>query len=392
MCDKIRILHISKYYSPYNGGTEQIARECVLSVAHNESAADCEQKVICFDHVRGRKDSVDVIDGVEVIRCRQDILIASQALSGTYKARLRGGLQDFDPDIVIFHYPNPFVAHFLLQYIASRARLVIWWHLDIFKQKILKYFFYPQNRRLIDRAWKIVATSPNYIKGSRWLTSARKKCVVIPNCVDEHRLQTTDAERRRAGEIRSVNEGRTICLAVGRHVPYKGYKYLIEVSRKLDDSFRLYIVGVGPLTESLHKLADGDDKVRFLGRIDDSELKAYLLACDIYTFPSITKNEAFGVALAEGMYFGHPAVTFTIPGSGVNYVNLDGVTGIECKNGDSDEYAEAIKRLAKDESLRQSMGEAARKRVLENFVFEKFEENVINMLDLKSVTGSDREE
>ena len=63
------------------------------------------------------------------------------------------------------------------------------------------------------------------------------------------------------------------------------------------------------------------------------------MACDVFCFPSVTKNEAFGIALAEGMYFGKPAVTFTIPGSGVNYVNLDGVTGIECKNADCKDYA-----------------------------------------------------
>ena len=45
----------------------------------------------------------------------------------------------------------------------------------------------------------------------------------------------------------------------------------------------------------------------------------------IFCFPSITRNEAFGIALAEAMYCGKPAVTFTIEGSGVNFVSLDGV-------------------------------------------------------------------
>lgn len=49
----------------------------------------------------------------------------------------------------------------------------------------------------------------------------------------------------------------------------------------------------------------------------------------MFAFPSVTKNEAFGVALAEAMYCYTPAVTFTIEGSGVNWVNLNGITGIE---------------------------------------------------------------
>lgn len=86
--------------------------------------------------------------------------------------------------------------------------------------------------------------------------------------------------------------------------------------------FRIYITGTGELTEKLHEEARGDNKITFTGRIDDTELKALILASDMFCFPSISKNEAFGLALAEGMYYEKPAVTFTIPGSGVNYGNI----------------------------------------------------------------------
>lgn len=39
-----RILHISKYYYPFSGGTEQIARDCV-----NALKDEYEQKVIAFN-------------------------------------------------------------------------------------------------------------------------------------------------------------------------------------------------------------------------------------------------------------------------------------------------------------------------------------------------------
>ena len=117
-----------------------------------------------------------------------------------------------------------------------------------------------------------------------------------------------------------------------------------------------------------------------MGRISEAERRAYLYACDIFCFPSITRNEAFGLALAEGMYFEKPAVTFTIPGSGVNYVNLNGITGIECPNGDSKAYAEALKTLANDPVLRGKYGKNARKRVMDIFTFNAFEQNLIKKL------------
>ena len=75
------------------------------------------------------------------------------------------------------------------------------------------------------------------------------------------------------------------------------------------------------------------------------------------------------------MYCGKPAVTFTIEGSGVNYVSLGGITGIECPNRDSREYAKALLLLGDRPDLREKYGQAARKRVEENFLYRQFAQN-----------------
>ena len=318
-----KILHISKYYYPFLGGTEQIARDVVLALksAH-------EQKIIAFND--SREDKVDIVDGIEVTKCGCFTKIAAQSLSTSYGRQLHKLMKEFNPDIVVFHYPNPFVAALLLRELKNtKAKLVVYWHLDIVRQKYLKLLFTPQNKNLLERADKVIATSPNYIEGSKWLQSVKEKCVVVPNCINVERMTITPDVEKRAAEIREENRDKTICVAVGRHTEYKGFTYLVQASKLLDDNFRIFITGKGELTEKLHEEAKGDAKITFTGRIDDVELKALILASDIFCFPSITKNEAFGLALAEGMYYKKPAVTFTIPGSGVNYVSLDKVTGIE---------------------------------------------------------------
>lgn len=378
----LKVLHISKYYYPFSGGTEQIARDAVVSL---KEVPGIEQLIFAFDHgtPKESKDSRDNVDGIDVIRCRCFAKISSQSISATYGKRLKEAIDEFNPDVVILHYPNPFGTHYLLKLLKKRPeiKLVTYWHLDIVKQKFLKIFFKGQNRRLIERSSKIIATSPNYVEGSEWLSSAPGKCVVVPNCINENRLTVDEEVLKKAEELKAQYEGKTVCLAVGRHVEYKGFKYLIEASKKLDDNFAIGITGKGPLTDELKAQASGDDKVEFLGLVSDVELRARLLTCDIFCFPSITKNEAFGLALAEGMYFGHPAVTFTIEGSGVNYVSLDGQTGIECPNGDTTAYAEALKTLASDPELRQKYGEAAKARVIENFTFATFKKNIRDLVE-----------
>ena len=369
-----KVLHISKYYYPFRGGTEQIAQDCV-----NSLMGQYEQKVFCFND--GKEDLTDEVDGIEIIRAGCFAKVASQSLSFSYGKLLKETISSFNPDIIIFHYPNPFAALYLLRYIPKSCKLAIYWHLDIVKQKILKQLFISQNRRLVQRGDALIATSPTYVDGSPWLSSAREKCTVVPNCINVERLQESPEVEKKAQAIRKENEGKTICLEVGRHTEYKGFKYLIQAAHLLDDSFQIFITGKGEETENLKIEAGEDRKIHFLGLVDDVELKGYLTAMDIFCFPSITKNEAFGLALAEGMYYGKPAVTFTIPGSGVNYVCLNGEDGIEVPNRDVEKYAEALKRLAADKELRVRMGAAGKKRVEENFLNTQFKNNILRVID-----------
>lgn len=369
-----KILHISKYYYPFSGGTEQIARDCVLALK-----GEYDQKVIAFND--GKYDRTDTIDEVEVIKCGCFAKVAAQSLSTSYSKHLHKVMQDYNPDIVIFHYPNPFVAALLLRELrTSKAKLIVYWHLDIIRQKYLKVLFAPQNKGVLERADKVIATSPNYIEGSKWLQSVKEKCIVIPNCINVERMEITPDIQKRAAEIRAENSGKTICVAVGRHTKYKGFTYLVQASKLLKDNFEIFILGTGELTESLKQEAKDDSKIHFVGRVDDTELKALLLTSDIFCFPSITKNEAFGLALAEAMYYEKPAVTFTIPGSGVNYVSLDGVTGIEVENRNVKKYAEAMEKLSADEKLRELYGKAAKQRVVTNFLSTDFCENILHAL------------
>lgn len=369
-----RILHISKYYYPFVGGVEQTARDCV-----NALEGKFEQKVVCFNHNKG--DKTDIVDGIEVVRCGCQFKISSQSISISYSRTLKYIIKNYNPDYIVFHYPNPFVAYFLLNYMNKECKLLMYWHLDITKQKFLSLFVKSQNKKLLDNAWKIIATSPNYIEGSPWLYAYRNKCNIIPSCINEDRLNITDSVKNEVQRIKERNNNKIICLAVGRHVEYKGFEYLISSSKLLNDDFIFYIAGSGPLTKKLKKLAGGDKKINFLGKIEDAKLKAYLNATDIFCFPSITKNEAYGLALAEAMYYGKPTITFEINGSGVNFVSINGVTGLEVENCSVKKLAGALTTLAQDSKLRLAYGNNARIRAETMFLFSQYKKNILKLFE-----------
>ena len=392
----LKILQITNYYYPHIGGIEQVTRDVVRALNHylkdqatqfhqKNPQPDCVQKVICFNETasdgsiacKREETVVQVFEGIEIYRCGCITKKFSQSISLTFPKILKAVLTEFQPDIVIFHYPNPFQAFFLVPYLKeNNFKFILYWHLDITKQKVLRRIFENQTNYLLKQADKIIATSPTYIDGSSYLNAYRYKCNIIPNCINEDRLRVTEDITNIAKQIRKKNQGKVICFAVGRHIPYKGFSYLIEASKYLDNRFRIIIGGSGEMTNTLKAQASGDSKISFTGRLTDKDLIAHYLAMDIFCFPSISKNEAFGIALAEAMYFSKPAVTFRIPGSGVNYVNLDGKTGIEVENGNIKAYADALNLLANNHEQRLVLGNQARQRVIQFFTSSQFDKNI----------------
>ena len=355
----MRILHISKYYYPYVGGVENICKY----IADNSEGH--EVAVVCFND--GHLNNVGEVDGIKVYRVGAFVTIARQAISLTYFMVLRKVIKRFRPDIIHFHWANPFPAAILLPLIPKDVKLIIHWHMDIIKQRKIYRFIKPIEERLLKRADMVVVTSPQYRDGSVPLQPFKEKVRVVPNGIG-----TSSLKKPLKAEIDAVKGkygGKKIVFFVGRHILYKGLTYLIEAEKYIKSDCVFVIAGDGPLSKQLMASCQSE-RVFFVGRLSDELLTRYYYAASVFVFPSITKNEAFGMALAEAMYCYTPAVTFTISGSGVNWVNLNEVTGIEAPNGDVRAFAEAIDRLLVDENLAKRYGEAAHQRVAENFTVD----------------------
>ena len=361
----MRILHISKYYYPYVGGVENVCKYIVdNSVGH-------EVAVVCFNE--GHLNAIDEVDGIKVYRIGALVNIARQAISMSYFTVLRKVIKCFKPDIIHFHWANPFPAAILLFVIPKSVKLIIHRHMDIIKQRRIYRLVKPIETRLLKRADMVVVTSPQYQDGSIPLQPFRDKVKIVPNGIDETSLKLPS--KMKIDAIKDKYKGKKIVFFVGRHILYKGLEYLIEAEKKVKSNCVFVIAGDGPLTQQLMHLCHSK-RVYFVGRLSDEILSRYYYASSVFAFPSITKNEAFGMALAEATYCNTPAVTFTIPGSGVNWVNLDGVTGIEAPNGDVEAFAGAIDKLLMDENLAKTYAEAAHQRVAEFFTVGKMMEEM----------------
>jgi Glycosyltransferase len=358
----VKVLHIPNYYPPHIGGIEDVCYNVVTAMP------DYNHRVMCFHDQKAT--CKDEVEGVPVVRAGVVKKLFSQSISFSYYKELKKLFKEFNPDIVHFHTPNPLGSVYLLSLLPKKTKLIIHWHSDIIEQDLLYTFYRPIEKKLLKRADKILMTSPTYLTGSPALNPWKDKLDVIPNTINTAKLDKQDGDDAGIARIKQLYPGKKIIFTFGRHVPYKGLRYLIEAAPLLNDDAVVVIAGKGPLTGKLKEMAAPVPNVHFIGRVSNDDLRYYLHASDIFAFPSITRNEAFGLALAEAMYCGLPAVTYTIAHSGVNYVSIDKETGIEVENRNVQQLADAFNKLLDDEELREELSSNAVQRVNENFVNE----------------------
>lgn len=359
-----RILHVSKFYYPYYGGIEDVAHTLV------EQLKPCyEQKVICFNH--GSATISEMVDGVEVLRVGVSFSLASQPITMKYFKLLQKLVYDFKPDFIHVHLPNPLVCLYILLLNLSGAKIIAHWHADILGKQFLYCVCKPIEKKILKRASVILATSPMYVEYSAPLRGFFDKIRILPNTIDEKKFLMYPSDYLKVDSIRKIYDYKKIVFFVGRHVPYKGIKYLIECTQYLDENAVVVIAGTGEQMSDLKAMAAKNNRIFFLGRLSDEDVKLYMYAASVFAFPSIDRREAFGVALAEALYCGLPAVSFQINGSGVQWVNQDEKTGFVVHNFNACDFADAINKILRSSDLRDYLSRNARSWVDMNFRVDK---------------------
>jgi len=351
----MRVLQVGKFYPPYRGGIESH-----LQALCHELKRSVQIEVLVASEARRRTEGE--VDGVKIKRLARLFSIGETPVCWRLASEIRRSRNA----VVHLHVPHPPAC---LAYLMSghRGPLVITWHSDIVRQKVMARLLAPIHEAVVRRASVLIASSPNYVESSPVLSRNRDRCRVIPFGI------LPDGFRARDGEtITKIRQryGRRILLAVGRMVYYKGFEFLVRAMK--DIRGHLLIVGDGPLRRQLEHLAveyGVIERITFLGRVSQEEMVAYYHAADVFVLPSIARSEAFGVVQLEAMACGKPVVNTALP-TGVPYVSLDGVTGITVPPADAGALATAISRLLDDPYLRAKLGTAGLRRAREEFNVE----------------------
>jgi glycosyltransferase involved in cell wall biosynthesis len=357
----MRILQIGKYYPPAKGGMETVLgliTEGLLARGHDVCS------VVAATEHDDANEALGVRPGTgRLIRCGTLATIASQPVTPSLPAVLRRIFQEFAPEIVTLHWPNPLAA-FALQCVRSglpaASRLTVWYHADITRQRLGALVLSPLLHSLLDRADGIAVSTGSLRDRSPKLTRRSAKVRVIPFGIDTGawRLDTAAG----AGPF----------LFVGRLVYYKGLDLLLEAVASVP-GIQLEIVGDGPLRDRLRRRAAAPDlqgRVHMHGELDDAALRRVMTRCAALVLPSLERSETFGLVQIEAMAAGLPVISTQLP-TGVAEVNVHGETGLIVPPGDRAALAEALRDVVADPGRSRAWGEAGRRRVDDHFNHER---------------------
>ena len=317
----------------------------------------------CIDRLatglRGREHRVKVLSSVQIPR----LAVGEWRLSSfvAHWPRMARELRHFD--VVNVHGPVPTMSDAFLRLCDrlpphSRPAIVYTYHspIDIRGASRMSSWYNKLHESLALRADRIVASSQHYAlqHRSRYGPLAQ----AIPWGVDRPAAPPSRVPRP-PGELH--------VLFVGQMRPYKGVETLLAAAAG-QPWLKLTLVGGGAELARYRKLAERlyVTNARFVGRLPDAELHNQYGANDVVVLPSVTRAEAFGLVLLEGMAAGCVPVASDLPG----VRDVAGPTGLVVPPGDSDALRAALQGLACDVARLEHLQLASR-RAAETLTWER---------------------
>lgn len=357
----MKVLHFGKYYACHHaGGVESYVDTLLTGLAQQGL-----QLVNLVSNVEAQTSQLQANYG-KVVEVASLGKLQATSLCPTMPYWAWKLNKAYSFDIVHLHFPDP-MSHLASLVLPRKIKKVLTWHSDIVRQKTVLKYYQPFLKRFLRSVDAVIVS--NAVLSSfpqlYQLIDDPKKIHAIPLAIDVERFSQADRERVLA--LQKKYE-KPIIFALGRHVSYKGFSYLIAAMKDVSEAV-LVLGGDGPLTAELKQqvLDLGlQNSVHFVGGILADDLVNYYHAAQVFCLPSIAPNEAYGIVQLEAMACGKPVVCCEL-NNGVTFVNQDNKTGLVVPPRDPQMLADALNNLLNDEGLRKKLGQYAKERIEKEF-------------------------
>lgn len=302
MDKKLKIAMIGHKRIPSReGGVEIVVEELstrMVALGHD---------VTCYNrkghHVSGKEFDKTKVHEFKGVKLKDVITIDKKglaAMSSSFFASIKAAFGKYD--VVHFHAEGPCAMLWLPKLFGKRCIATIHGldHQRAKWGKFAKAYIMFGEKCAVKFADEIIVLSKGvqeYFK-----TTYGRETKFIPNGVNKPVVRDADLITNKFG----LHKDEYI-LFLGRIVPEKGIRYLIEAFKEVDTDKKLVIAGGASDTDEflneMKELAKGDDRIFFTGFVEGRLLEELYSNAYVYTLPS--DLEGMPLSLLEAMSYGN---------------------------------------------------------------------------------------
>ena len=327
-----KIIHIYKTYKPFTQGGVETYIDSIISYKDSKF----EHNLFSIGDVNHTSQNIKIF--------KKSFSFSSDIISFPLFLYL---YKNVNKKNVILHLHTPWPSMELFLNTLGFNDIVITYHSDIVRQKFINFFYKKINIKLLNRnkIKKIIVTSKIYYDTSKILKYIPgSKIEIIPIGIKD--LITPIKN--------SLGKKKKSILFIGSNRSYKGVELLERLIKEKNHN----IVIIGSYLKKFNKFQN----VKLDEDICDKDKEKIISDSYLLLMTSISRNEAFGIALVEALRSGIPIISPNI-NSGVSWINKHNETGYQYETKNFDDMCNKINKLIKiDEYSYKNMSDNAKKR------------------------------
>jgi len=319
------------------GGVEIVVCELSTRMAQQGISVTCYNRK--GHHVGGSSFDTNTLKEYHGVRLKNVFTIDKKglaAMTSSFFAAIRAAFGRYD--VVHFHAEGPCAMMWLPRLFGKRCIATI--HgLDHQRAKwggFASRYIKAGEKCAVKRAHEIIVLSENVKKYFKEVYN--RETVFIPNGVN----RPSQVQPEIITEKYNLKKDDYI-LYLGRLVPEKGIKYLIEAFKKIDTDKKLLVAGGSSDTSEYEKelieLAKDDPRIIFTGFVQGKILEELFSNAYIYVLPS--DLEGMPLSLLEAMSYSNCCITSDIP----ECAEVIGDKGVTFKKGSISELQDKLQYL-----------------------------------------------
>jgi glycosyltransferase involved in cell wall biosynthesis len=310
MKKKLRIAMFGHKRWSREGGVEIVVKELCTRMARMGCQVTCYNR--SGHHVSGAE--YDSTEKTEYQGIRQKVVPTIDkkglaAVSSSFFAALYSAFGRYD--VVHIHAEGPAFFCWLPKLFGKRVVITVHgldWAREKWKSGFGSKFIRQGEKNAVKYADEIIVLSKGVQK--YFLETYGRKTYFIPNGVNRPEIQEAKLITEKFGLKKD-----SYILFLGRLVPEKGIRYLVEAFKNVKTDKKLVIAGGSSDTDSfmeeLKELAKGDDRILFTGFVQGAMLDELYSNAYLYTLPS--DLEGMPLSLLEAMSYGNCCLVSDIP-------------------------------------------------------------------------------